>query len=53
MMKRTMTGKKLGDILKKVEAWWLREKGRPDKEACLRYAETLIANEPQEEETSK
>ncbi|NBX66038.1 MAG: CCA tRNA nucleotidyltransferase [Proteobacteria bacterium] len=34
-------GKELGDILKKVEAWWLENDTLPDHNACIEYVKSM------------
>lgn len=35
-------GKPVGDLLKRIEGWWLENDTTPDRESCLAYARTLL-----------
>ena len=38
-------GPKLGEILRRVESWWLEGDFAPDRQACLDYAGSLITDD--------
>ncbi|PWC32399.1 CCA tRNA nucleotidyltransferase [Azospirillum sp. TSO35-2] len=41
-------GPTIGDTLKRVEAWWIAEDFRPDRDACLAMAGALTADQTSE-----
>lgn len=38
-------GQKVGELLEKVERWWIRKNFKPDHKACLAYAKRMLGEE--------
>lgn len=38
---KNVTGKALGDLLRSVESWWIEKDFEPNRDACLKYLQSL------------